>query len=278
MGAMDFFYSTNDSLLWYDAMAAELLEHTPLHTGTVHAMDTSQEPRMATREILNARITIPVPVSQDLWASCVKPNLPWAENHFQERVSGDPMNPPPSAADWPFAQAGHEEHLRSNGGKFSHTYPERFWPRHAGAGMANIFRPMTGIRFEYGDLSDVVDVLVKNPASRQAYLAVWFPEDAYAATLGERVPCTIGYHFMIRKDLLYCWYTMRAADYVRYLRDDIYMAGRLMQWVVSELESRGAGLFYPGKLYLTISSLHSFVGDDWLLKRLKRRYERATQS
>jgi hypothetical protein len=31
----------------------------------------------------------------------IQPNLPWAEDHFQERISGMPLNPPPSQAWWP---------------------------------------------------------------------------------------------------------------------------------------------------------------------------------
>ena len=34
----------------------------------------------------------------------IKPNLPWADEHFDERVGGQPLNPPPSHVRWPFAQ------------------------------------------------------------------------------------------------------------------------------------------------------------------------------
>lgn len=289
-------FSDNDHLAWYDSLASELLDSTPFHTGTVHAMDTSDDPRYATREVLNARIELMVPSSRDLWTDMTHPNMPWAEDHFQERIGGVPVNPPDSSKNWPFAQAGHEKHIDANG-RFSHTYPERFWPKHAGhdpdsCGITGNesykermrwaedcgYMPRTGIRFRIGDLHDVIWSLTNNPLTRQAFLPIWFPEDTYAATQGIRVPCSIGYQFMVRGEYMHCWYTMRSCDYIRYLRDDIYMAGRLMQHMCERVEAHGAGLFYPGNMYLTISSLHTFVGDDWALKRLQRRNRRATNA
>lgn len=265
---------------WYVERAIRLRATIPLHTGEVHAQDTSGDPQFSTYELLNDTLEIKVPDDQAAWELDTQPNLPWAEEHFQERVSQRPYNPPPSHERWPFAQKNNKGHVDAYG-KFSHTYPERFWPRHAnvppGAPAGH-----HGIRFGYGDLNDVVDLLVRNPLTRQAYLPVWFPEDIYAAWLQERVPCTIGYHFMIRNGALHCWYTMRSCDFVRYLRDDVYMAGRLMQWVVNEYETRAhhahiecesqCGFVPPtvGTLHLTISSLHAFVGDRWLLDRVAK--------
>lgn len=199
-----------------------------------------------------------------------QPNLPWAEDHFQERVSGIPHNPPPSHVDWPWAR--HNSDHQDNNKQFSHTYPERFWPRHAPMfdavdtnGKADRF----GIRFRYGDLGDVVNLLNRNPLTRQAYLPVWFPEDT-GAVEGQRVPCTLGYHFMIRNNQLSCMYPMRSCDVVRHLRDDIYLAARLMQWIVARLSLMGHDHVTPGTLTMNIASLHAFVGDTWKLERIAR--------
>jgi hypothetical protein len=163
----------------------------------------------------------------------INPTRPWAEDHFQERVSRIPHNPPPSAAYW--AKKGVDEH-RDAQGRFSHTYPERFWPKQAGDSIGAEIpdNPLIGIRYPYGDLDDVVSLLAREPYTRQSYLPVWFPEDT-GAVPGERVPCTLGYHFILRRGQLHCFYPMRSCDLLRHFRNDVYMAVRLTQWILEEL-------------------------------------------
>lgn len=69
----------------------------------------------------------------DKWVEQIKPNVEWADEHFQERVSGMPLNPPPSHVRWPYAQKNNAEHGGEE--KFSHTYPERIWPKRANGGF-----------------------------------------------------------------------------------------------------------------------------------------------
>lgn len=230
----------------------------------------------ATRELNHVVLELPIPQTIDSLIDMVQPNLPWAEKHFLERVSGQPLNPPPSAAEWPFAQGGHRDHTKA--GTFSHTYPERFAPRWAGDGEQDNAR--RGIRFEYGDIDTLCTVMARNPRSRQLYLPVWFPEDLEAARQGARVPCTIGYHFLYTRDGVDCTYHIRSCDYMRHFRDDVYMAMRLTQWVADEVYQRqeqGGLLLVPGKLYMHISNFHTFVGDDpVLLSRVKDRIPSVT--
>src|SRR3954468_15378336 len=94
---------------------------------------------------------------------------------------------------------------------------------------------MRGIRYDYGDLQDVVDMLVRSPYTRQAVLPVWFPEDT-GAVHGERVPCTLIYHWMLRDGRLHCFYDIRSCDFVRYFRDDVYFAMRLTQWLIEQVQ------------------------------------------
>lgn len=241
-------------------IAQAWLKTEPFDRGEVHAQKVTQ-PEMVTKELLGVNLEFDVPVEQMQMAALVNANLPWAEDHFQERVSREPLNPPPSNEWWPYAQSGNTEH-KGESGKFSHTYPERFWPIQAGKpGQAANYRGTNqGIRFPYGDLDDLVEILQKNPRSRQAYLPVWFPEDLFAAAAGERVPCTLGYHFLIHPDgKLHATYFMRSCDIVRFFRDDVYMAARLLQWVSDRVK------VYPGTLRMHISSLHAFVGDEqWM--------------
>jgi thymidylate synthase len=206
----------------------------------------------------------------------VEPNMPWAEDHFQERVSGKPLNPPPSNEWWPHNVAGNVGHKTNQ--VFSHTYPERMWPKWAnadGSPPREYELSHVGVRYAYGDLSDLVRLFQTRPDTRQGYLPIWFPEDT-GAHHGERVPCTLGYHMMQRGGKLGIRYYIRSCDFVRHFRDDVYMAARLGQWVCEEV---GLG-WTPGHLVLHISSLHAFAADRGRIHKdyneeLSRRLNRA---
>lgn len=251
-----------------------------------------------TREITNCifRYRLPGSGSPTALADHMEPNLPWAEDHFLERVSGEPLNPPPSEAYWPFAQQGNEQH--KHGEKFSHTYPERFWPKQAGDpnlrpviaigaadnrtfGMSHPdFKTRYtkhadhfGIRYPYGDLQDVVNLLARSPRTRQAFLPVWFPEDT-GNREGVRVPCTLGYHFRLIGEELHITYLIRSCDFLRHWTDDCYMAARLVYWVLQRLDAMGEGWsdIKPGTLTFHAMSLHAFEGDTHTLKQMAERY------
>lgn len=273
-------------------MVGQLLEDftgaaRPVDVGQWQGLDIKGDHSKVTWELREASLVIGMPETMDQAQSLISPNLPWAEDHFQERVGGKPINPPPSNKWWPFAQAGHANHLKE--GKFSHTYPERFWPKYAGYeyeevpehspwdGSSPWCLPNKGIRFAYGDLLDVVERLIANPLTRQAYLPVWFPEDT-GAPEGERVPCTLGYLFMIRDNKLHVTYNIRACDFMRHFRDDVYMAIRLGQWMREnfmygafqhEIEQ---GDITMGELTMHISSFHIFDGDRAMVNHMSRMY------
>lgn len=247
-----------------------LSESVLFNRGRVHAQDVSQRPEYATYELANVSVTYDVPLDVKTLQTHVEPNLPWAEDHFAERVGGEPLNPAPSEAWWPFKVNGNAAH--KDGEVFSHTYPERMWPKQANPREMMVFRSgrfaqmNVGIRYTYGDLDDVVSLLFKDPFTRQAYLPIWFPEDTGAVD-GQRVPCSLGYHFIRRGNALDCVYTMRSCDFFRHFRDDIYMAARLLQWVCGRLSTDGEhsddGSRGPavGSLTTFISNLHAFAGD-----------------
>lgn len=276
----------------YSQLCQLWLKQEPFDRGEVHAQQTTGKPEMVTRELRDVVLDFKVPnytgpgdTGLDAWQIMVAPNLPWAEDHFQERVSGKPLNPPPAEAWWPYAQQGNSQHKKSE--KFSHTYPERFWPKWANGGQPNdmVTYEHHGIRFAYGDLGDLVELLAYNPRTRQAYLPVWFPEDLTASVEHERVPCTIGYHFMTHPDkLVHMTYYMRSCDMVRFFRDDVYMAGRLLQWVVTKVNERsgltreqvdefGSGLGCGG-VRLVISNLHAFEGDLAFIKEKAQPFDK----
>ena len=219
------------------------------------------------RELLEADFRAPIIGDLDQLKKDIQPSLPWADMHFEERVSGIPYNPPPSAQYWPY-NPGSKEFRES--GKYTHTYPERFWPKYAGEGSTS---PLRGIRYLYGDLNDVIQLLRRDPLTRQAYLPVWFPEDT-GAVHGGRVPCTLGYLFMNRRGYFHCTYYIRSCDYFRHFRDDIYLAARLTLWILDQLKNdedlkvhESWKNVQPGFLNMYIGSLHCWLYETAKLPR-----------
>lgn len=269
-------YAGDDFEMLFKTLQRQLTEAPIISTGQWQSKDISDIPQMQTPELQNVSFSMKLPEEAHHLHLITGAHLPWAEDHFQERVGGEPLNPSPSEEWWPFAQKVNKEHKSEDGGAFSHTYPERMWPKQA-APEGNLADAGTnvhyGIRFAYGDLDDVVNQLLIGPLTRQAFLPIWFPEDT-GATLGRRVPCTLGYHFMIRDGGLTITYYMRSCDLIRHFQDDVYMAGRLAQWVVHELNTRVSPKDAPAQVYslkvnelvMHIASLHCFQGDLAMMK------------
>jgi thymidylate synthase len=226
-------------------------------------------------ELLNQSFTLQLYGESDLdvYREAIKPNLPWADRHFEEeRVSREPINPGETWKIWPYARSA-ASHLREgeNVPQYDHSYAERYWPKQAGKSPDGRLSdellaetdPM-GIRFPIGDLDDLVDVLLDDPLTRQAYLPIFFPEDIKAAKLSKRVPCTLGYHFICRDEALHIVYPMRSCDFVRHFRDDVYLTIRLLLWVLAELKFRAPEDWvdvHPGTLRMHMTSLHMFKQD-----------------
>jgi thymidylate synthase len=248
-----------------------LLEAPEVDVGKWHAMDVKGIPNLVTQE-LHCFFHTHIPRTMEGAQRAFEPNLPWAEDQFQERVSGYPSNPGETYKAWPW-QSKMEEHVAP---VFSHTYMERYWPKMANGGAdTNGIKygdPHEGIRYPYGDLSDVVALLAREPYTRQAYLPVWFPEDT-GGVHGGRLPCSLGYHFLLREGKLNCTYFIRSCDFVRHFRDDIYLTARLTQWVAAHCEAlteKWEGV-RPGDLTFHCPSLHIMKGDRGKLKLEKKR-------
>lgn len=192
-------------------------------------------------------------------------DLPWAENHFRERISGNPANPGYEYKNWPYYRKDQDDNrFRSTSNSeradlFSHTYMERFWPSRSNLGYGQV-------KFRVGDYNDIVDQLIKDRNTRQAYLSIWHPEDQ-SNDEDRRKPCSLGYYFSIRENKLNLTYHIRSVDFFRHLRNDIYMAVRLAQdvcnsvteWIDNEVE--------PGILSMWIGNLHCFDNEKFRLKK-----------
>jgi len=240
-----------------------------INPGTWQGVTTVGKPDMTTKELMNLTIEVPMNERLDLIADQIGPNLPWADDHFEERVSGVPSNPGDEYKNWPWWR-GQDDASMDVSGVFTHTYQERFWPKRANARNrphAHNRIPIWGIRYQWGDLNDVVDLLAREPLTRQATFPIFFPEDTGAVHRG-RVPCTLHYHFMRRNGMLHCWYPIRSCDAVRHFRDDLYLATRLVHWVLEQLVTRdfdhAATAWHdtiPGHLFFTAYSFHMHYGD-----------------
>lgn len=267
----------------YMMLASDLSVAPIVHTGEWQSMNTRGSKPHGTHELEDV-ILVFDPLPKDLDHIMPFIDHDWADNHFLERVSGRPLNPPPSHEKWPYAVRNNSDHTPQ--GRFDHTYPERFWPKHAGdphtrsncpyqAEMEDdqadgyyssfwgcSYNSRQGIRFSYGDLQSVVDLLVSKPLTRQAFLPIWFPEDT-GAVMGQRVPCTLGYHFMRRGNWLSCRYYLRSCDIYRHLSNDVYFAAMLTRWISKRITLLDIVRddVVPGRLMVYISSLHEFVGD-----------------
>jgi hypothetical protein len=275
---------------------AQLLHRGKLvDTGHWQGVTTEDRPDLQTVELLDVQWSCPIPHTSVHLREQIKPNFPWADDHFAERVSRDPSNPGEQYKNWPWWRGQksvtnaviqgltptERESARVEDFKFTHTYQERYWPKQAGS----IGKPY-GIRYDYGDLDDLVTLLLRRPYTRQAWLPIFFPEDTGAVHQG-RVPCTLGYQFMLRDHQLHMWYVIRSCDYIRHFRDDLYLSARQLLWVLDELRFRqdsepepfdhreytgheGKGFWddvVPGEFHFHCFSLHFHRGDEHLLER-----------
>lgn len=250
-------------------LVRRLLNTTPANHGKWQQLDVSKSSLHATYEILNTTLWYQMPKNQLDAEAYIGPDLPWAENHFQERVGGEPINPGVEHANWPYHAHGADLHIK--GGRYDHNYMERMWPTSLTHENMPSHYPepfgFRGYRFDVGDLDDVVKQLVEEVGTRQGYLPIWFPEDT-GATAGQRVPCTLGYHFIIRDGILHCQYNLRSCEIYRHFTNDIYMATRLAQWVAERVSDGSKSDVTVGQLTTHIVSLHGFVGDTKQIEEL----------
>ena len=60
-------------------------------------------------------------------------------------------------------------------------------------------------------------------------------------------------------------YNIRSCDLFRHFADDVYMASRLLQWVVGSVRDCGISC-RASMLVMNITSLHIFEGDEPMLR------------
>lgn len=154
----------------------------------------------------------------------------WVEAEFEERVREFPMNPGDA---WKIRQDVWEEFLVR--GQFEYTYNERLNYRN--------------------NLDTIINELKRNNDSRQAWLPVFSPDDLQGIGGGFRLPCTLGYQFVIREGLLHIIYNQRSADIFTHFGNDVALAWRLKNYVAEKVGVQS------GYLYHNITSFHAYQKD-----------------
>lgn len=138
--------------------------------------------------------------------------------------------------------------------RFTYTYPERF---HNLEGLGT------------NQINIAINSLNKNRRTRQAFIGVWNPKEDSPHILREgaegRVPCTIGYHLLVRPvdgvDRLFMIYTMRSLCVSWNLWNDLWLVTHLYDHIyshVSRLLGKDGDSVQPGPIILQAGSLHLF--------------------
>ena len=118
--------------------------------------------------------------------------------------------------------------------RFSYTYAERWQEQ----------------------LSYIINELSLHPNTRQAVMTMY---DRHQDMLNwggrDRVPCSLTYHFLLRRNLLHLIYNQRSCDFKKFFSADVYCTLQLLEYVAKELNVK------IGSFTHIINSLHVFKQD-----------------
>ena len=154
----------------------------------------------------------------------------WADAEFSERVSPRLVNP---GTAWKLREQVWSEFLNEKG-EFDYTYNERM----------------------RSQLPVIIEELKRNPDTRQAIIQIFdYHKDLDGLGGNKRVPCSLNYQFLFRKDRLNIIYNQRSADVITHFGNDIYLAWKLMEYVADKTG------YKRGYLFHNIGSLHSYKRD-----------------
>lgn len=159
----------------------------------------------------------------------------WVQQEWADRLAGD-LNPGRS---WqrrkdiwiPFLENRKPPKFM---GRFSYTYSQRMGGKHMRA---------------------IIEELEAHPHSRQLYLPVWdrsLDEDRRGK---RRVPCSLGYWFVMRNNRVNITYMMRSCDLMTHYPNDIALASILQEHIAIE-----SG-YQVGDFIHFVGSLHAYKKD-----------------
>jgi len=166
----------------------------------------------------------------------------WVESEFYSRIDPELVNPGKAHL---IRKELWEPFLIRHKGRFAYTYNER-------------------IRTQ---LPYIMEVLGKDPWSRQCVLSIWDPHIDAQRIGRDRVPCSLYYHFIATpsekgEPELNLVHAMRSCDFVTHFLCDIFMAQLMLKWTVMQIDG-----INMGKLFFNTSSLHYYMNDESALKK-----------
>ena len=169
-------------------------------------------------------------------------NQEWAKHELLERINAKSYPINPGMAYMKRFEVWDE--FLNDRKQFDYTYNERIWSKQG----------------DYHALSRIIGELKANPDTRQAVLPIFHPSDIQYIGGARRVPCSVYYNFLLRKNpqgetQLNISYHQRSSDFVTHFGNDVWLAWKLMEYVAKNLEVK------PGYLFHTIDSLHSYQKD-----------------
>ena len=178
-----------------------------VHTETMQDKDIKDDPDYETKELQNYAYTVTRPDYTDLEGV----HEDWVKQEWADRLAGD-LNP---GRAWRKRPEVWKQFLEPKLNKFSYSYSERMGGRH---------------------ILKAIDELLVHPNSRQIYIPVWegrYDEDRRGI---RRVPCSLGYHLMIRQGQLHLTYMMRSCDFFTHWANDAALANILQHYVAQQLQ------------------------------------------
>lgn len=154
-------------------------------------------------------------------------NKLFLDHDFRDRITYPGVNPGVAVK---FDTSGVLKPYLDPEGLLSYTYSER-------------------MSYQYGR---IITILQDKPYTRQAFISVWDAYDDINKLETERVPCSIGYQFILRDSKLNMIYTMRSLEVSICLGNDMYTASKLLEYIASKV---GVD---TGFIQFNIGSMHIF--------------------
>jgi thymidylate synthase len=173
----------------------------------------------------------------------------FVKQDFLDRISDEPINPGKAIK---LDKTGALAPYLRTAGQF-HTYPD---PGES-AGVVTRMTTEPFLDYTYSErmwyqYDEIINALIDKPGTRQAYLSVWHPDIDVFNLERKRVPCSIGYHFLIREHKLHMIYIMRSLEVSKCLGNDIYTSSMLLEYIADKVGVEN------GSLQFTVGSLHIF--------------------
>lgn len=151
----------------------------------------------------------------------------FAEFDIQDRLSKEPVNPGKAIQ---FDETGVlSKYIRADG-TLRYTYSERV----------------------YNQIPKIVKLLKEKPSTRQAFISIWDPCLDIEVLEIERVPCSIGFQFLIRDGKMDLIYYMRSLEVSKCLGNDIYTSTRFLEEMAKMV------CVDVGTVTFSVGSLHVF--------------------